>query len=626
MQYAAAVLDAMSARVAVLSAAGIVVAVNQAWRSAARHGGYLHPAAGVGIDYLAVCRSALAAGDAHVEGVADGIRAVLSGSASRYEHEYPCHEPDGTQHWFTMRASACHFRDAAAIVVHEEITSRVIAEDRLKLLEERNRAILSSALDAIILVDRDDRIAYANPAATILLESLDEPITGRRIADYLPELASGSDEDFEPVHVSTVRTRSGREIPVEVTVGSSGTNQMILVVRDIGERIDAQREIAENIERWQLAVKAAGQGIWSWDLASGAVYCSEHCSALLGAAERPLPSTLRGWLPLLHPSDRRTIRTLVADHLAGRTAFIDAEARVRHGDGGWRWIRFCGQSTQTARRPMLWGVLSDTTERHEAAERARGDAERMQRAERLATLGTLVSGVAHEINNPTTFIALHAPILKRIWDDARPLIERGREATPLLGGFPFETALAVAEKTHVAIAAGVQRIKDIVHDLRYFATTESEPDQRPFSLRESLIAAVAMCAPLAQRQGVAISSGPLVEANIHGSRRRIEQALINVITNAYQACRPGGAVSVTSSVRDGMAEITVTDDGVGISEADLRRLGEPFFTTKRDTGGTGLGLSITQSAVKEHHGTFTIRSDPGVGTLVQIHLPVVGQP
>jgi len=279
-------------------------------------------------------------------------------------------------------------------------------------------------------------------------------------------------------------------------------------------------------------------------------------------------------------------------------------------------------------RSLKKQVEQRTRSLSDALEKLRENQQQLVQADKMAALGVLVSGVAHEINNPNGLILLNVPILKKInAEAARVLDEVCRER----GDFPLggSTYLRIRDKLpHIVevVEESAQRIRRIVDDLRDFSRVAPASDHQAFDLGE-----------------VAQKAARLVGSSIHkatsrfnldradgvppawGNPARIEQVVVNLLLNACQALPSSDrAITVTTAATPdgGRVLLTVADEGVGIAPEDLPRLTDPFFTTKRASGGTGLGLSVSAGIVQEHGGSLDFVSEPGRGTIARLLLPV----
>ncbi|HET7826465.1 MAG TPA: transporter substrate-binding domain-containing protein [Anaeromyxobacter sp.] len=248
-------------------------------------------------------------------------------------------------------------------------------------------------------------------------------------------------------------------------------------------------------------------------------------------------------------------------------------------------------------------------------------------ADRMAALGVLVSGVAHEINNPNGLILLDVPILKAAFDDAREVLDAHRaEHGPFqLAGLPYDRMRDELPKMIDEMMAAGRRIGHIVTDLKDFARREDAPRLEPVDLDGVVRAAVRLVenkiSKATSRFEVDLAPGL---PRVRGNAQRIEQVLVNLLLNACEAL-PDPSRAVRLATRRDAARraivLEVKDEGVGIPPEHLPRLTDPFFTTKRESGGTGLGLSVSAGIVKEHGGTLEFRSRPGAGTTAILTLP-----
>lgn len=250
-------------------------------------------------------------------------------------------------------------------------------------------------------------------------------------------------------------------------------------------------------------------------------------------------------------------------------------------------------------------------------------------ADKMAAVGTLASGVAHEINNPNGLILLNMDFLKQAYADMQPMIQyycENVDEVPQIAGLPCD---ALQEHMTPILDDTMQaslRIKNIVEDMKDFARPESADWEEKFNLNEVIKAALRLLKNMIKNctDSFHISYGqnlPLMQ----GSAQKIEQVFLNLVINACQAIQDREQkVEIKTEYNFIMREIclTVRDEGEGIDPHDMSSLFDPFFTTKREHGGTGLGLSICDTIVKAHHGTLEIQSELDKGTTVVVRLPV----
>lgn len=262
----------------------------------------------------------------------------------------------------------------------------------------------------------------------------------------------------------------------------------------------------------------------------------------------------------------------------------------------------------------------------QAVEELRLNQQQLVQADKMAALGILVSGVAHEINNPNGLILLNMPILREVYADAAEVLDgryRGQGDFPL-GGLPYSRMRDEVPRMLEEMQEGAKRIKRIVEDLKDFARRDDSAAMEPVDLNSVVQAAVRLV-DTSIRKATSRFEATYAEGlpRVRGNAQRIEQVVVNLVLNACQSLSDPakGIYLVTSLDPDtGRVLLRVTDEGVGIAPEHLPHLTDPFFTTKRNSGGTGLGLSVSAGIVKEHGGSLDFESTPA-GTTVTLALP-----
>jgi PAS domain S-box-containing protein len=231
------------------------------------------------------------------------------------------------------------------------------------------------------------------------------------------------------------------------------------------------------------------------------------------------------------------------------------------------------------------------------SERARLNAQ-LRKVERLAELGTLASGMAHEIGTPMNVILGRAEYL----------MERTKEE-PLKKGLQ-------------TIVRQVERITRVMNQLLAFARRKPV-ERRPLDLRQVVDGNLDMFEERLTRNGIKVETTfaaacPAVFADAD----QMSQVVINLVMNAIHAMPEGGTLQIAAAPDEGMVKLTVADTGHGIPQEVIAKVFEPFFTTKEFGKGTGLGLTVVKEIIEEHQGTIAVDSGPGKGTTFTIHLPV----
>src|SRR6267378_322438 len=263
---------------------------------------------------------------------------------------------------------------------------------------------------------------------------------------------------------------------------------------------------------------------------------------------------------------------------------------------------------EASRKAMIhiMGDLRETTAEMQRRERElRDKQEQLVQAGKLATLGELTTGVAHELNNPLNNIGLFV-------GNAVDLVE-----------------LAVTDKGEILgeLRHAIQQVSkatEIISHLRTFGRA-APASREPISLRQVIERALSLMGEQLRLREIAVTVdlGPQ-EPVVVGNAIQLEQVFINLLTNARDAVAesPRKAIRISGSLRPEGVEVAFTDTGEGISPGVERRIFDPFFTTKEVGKGTGLGLSITYGIIKEHGGTISVVSPPGEGATFLIHLPL----
>ena len=304
---------------------------------------------------------------------------------------------------------------------------------------------------------------------------------------------------------------------------------------------------------------------------------------------------------------------------------VFASGRIEHleyrsaGDTWWE-VRMVPISTaQTVKAAMV--VITDITENRKLQWQA-------IRSSRLASLGVLSAGIAHEINNPNHAILANAGVLARIWKDALPILDEYEQEQGdfVLAGLSFSQARQTIARGMSDIAENAKRIGKIVENLKHLGKQDrGQMDELAdvgrvlhavAPLLDTRIRKCTDCFALELPNPL-----PLVRGNV----QQLEQVFINIIVNALESLPERSRsvrVSATANPAEGRLVVEVADQGRGIPEDVMAQIGEPFFTTKAESGGTGLGLSISSSIVEKHGGMMKFEPNADRGTTVSVDLPI----
>lgn len=318
-----------------------------------------------------------------------------------------------------------------------------------------------------------------------------------------------------------------------------------------------------------------------------------------------------------------------------KTPLIDTQGRIS-GVQGIFW-------DVTARKRAEEQLLLQNIKLQEMAESERQANDALKQAqsqlvqqEKLASLGLIVAGVAHEINNPVAFVTNNVAVLGRDVGEMRDLITLYEKADSLILNEAPELSDKILEfRDRVDMAYtlqniqglldrsrdGLRRIQQIVSHLRLFAHLD-EGDVNDADLNYGIESTAAIIIGNARKKAVKIKLdlSPIPSVTCHAAK--INQVIMNLLTNAIDACTEGGTVTVQSRSTAGAIEIEIVDTGCGMDSLTRDRIFDPFFTTKPIGQGTGLGLSISYGIIKDHGGSIAVESTPGEGARFTVKLPL----
>jgi PAS domain S-box-containing protein len=380
---------------------------------------------------------------------------------------------------------------------------------------------------------------------------------------------------------------------------------------DITERSRSEMAVRDSETRYRLIARATNDVVRDWDIEHDQVSWTESLSPVFRYPVYPASTSMQWWAERIHSDDRERVLTASQLAIQSDASAWNEEYRFQRGDGSFASVFERGFITRdrSGHAVRMLGAMVDVTER-KAMET------KLIQAERLASMGTLATGVAHEINNPLTYIMANigyvSERLSRAMTQEPPALEALTKELPELSA-----ALTEAQD-------GAVRVRQIVRDLKVFARGDEERFG-VMDVRRVLESSISMVwNEIRHRARLVKRLNPLPA--VEGNESRLGQVFLNLLMNAAQAIRDGDASSneilvATDTDAMGRACIRVEDTGVGISPDVLGRVFDPFFTTKAVGFGTGLGLFICHGIVKAMGGDIIAESEEGRGATFEVRLP-----
>jgi polar amino acid transport system substrate-binding protein len=271
-------------------------------------------------------------------------------------------------------------------------------------------------------------------------------------------------------------------------------------------------------------------------------------------------------------------------------------------------------------------LTREVAERIRAEEELRRKQQQLLEADKMATLGVLVSGVAHEINNPNGLLLVDLQLVSDVLADAEPILEaHSRTAGDFtLGSLRWSRLRDALPRLMTEMLDASRRVKRIVDDLKNYARRGDPVLHDGVNLNEVVRTALRLVDGLVRKSTDRLELELAADLpTVRGNTQRLEQVVVNLLLNSCQALpdRTRG-IALRTWAEGGRVWLEVRDEGVGILPEHLPRLTEPFFTTKREWGGTGLGLAVSAGIVKEHSATLAFESTPGQGTTARLSIPL----
>ncbi len=496
-------------------------------------------------------------------------------------------------------------------------------ESRVKESEEQFRLLAETATDGIISIDTDSVILLANRAIEEIFGYTRDELVGEPLEKLMPEnLRAGhhrsignyiktgtrsipwTGRTFEGLH------KSGRLFPFEISFGEytkQGKRIFTGFLRDITERKQAERKLAEETELLEVTLRSIGDGVISTDLNGRVVLMNELAEDLTGwQRDEAVGKLVHEIFPLKNESSRKPTKNPIDEVLEGKEA-VDLTGHVLliQKDGNELLIADSCAPIRSRDGQVIGAVLvfRDIT-------RLRQMEAELSKAQKLESLGILAGGIAHDFNNILTGIIGNISMMKLVVGPNDPNLRN----------------LLAAEKASV-------RAKDLTQRLLTFSCGGA-PVKKPMSISQVIVDSADLAL-----SGSSVNMKETIPDDLWAvaiDDGQISQVMHNLVTNAEQSMRNGGTIKITAENRliDSSTELPLTegryikisiiDHGSGIKEEHLAKLFDPYFTSK--AGGSGLGLAICYSIIRNHDGFISVESTPGAGSTFSVYLPATDTP
>jgi PAS domain S-box-containing protein len=389
----------------------------------------------------------------------------------------------------------------------------------------------------------------------------------------------------------------------------------------------AEASLSESEDKFRSLTGSALDGIILMDHEGYIAYWNEAAATIFGySSEEALQHPVHF---LIHPrreGDEVTVKPM--EKGGSETRFSQTlELIAKNKDGNDVHVELSLSSTTIKGQWHAIWIVRDISERKRSEEETRRQQQQLLHADKMISLGLLVSGVAHEINNPNSIALLNLPILTRSWESVKPILDEFYEESGdfAIAGIEYSEMRHQLPRICQELEESAMRIKQIVVDLKDYARQETSGQMTPVDISEVVQSGVRLTAnSIHKSTNTFITNYASASLMVLANRQRLTQVVINLIQNSCEALEQTD-LSLIISTRynkeiDGV-EISIRDEGTGIAPEDLKQVTDPFFTTKRSIGGTGLGLSVSAGIVKEHNGVMNFYSEIGKGTEVVIVFP-----
>ena len=515
-------------------------------------------------------------------------------------------------------------------------------EKALRASEAKSRAIIENMPDIYYRADLTGKLVLANVEGAMILgyDTVEEligldltesfyanPEDRQRLLSTLQE--QGQVKNF----AITLRRKDGRHIQVEVNshfVLDDSGNPMAVegIARDVTARIEAEQELAASRERYRFLLENAPVGIGSITEQGTIEDANPMLMELLGLSPKDLAGPINS---LTHPPLVRSgISSDVRRCLESLTPIV-TEKRYLTDAGQHRFLRYHLNPVESgiAGQAGALAIVEDVTEEKRLRKESEYRLQQIIQADKLISLGEVVAGVAHEINNPNSFIAYNVPLLEETWRIFAPLLREHYSQDQSMGGSgtPTDDLMNDMDEIIEAIKIGSARINSVVTSLKDYVRQDDGLVRQDVQINEIIKKALVIVGAQIRKSAAHLDLElPPDIPLIKGHFLKLEQVVTNLLVNASNSItdKAKGRISLRTRFVDRLQciIIEVEDNGQGMDTRTMNHIFEPFFTSRRESGGTGLGLSVSLKLVQDHGGRIGVWSRKGLGSRFTVYLPL----
>jgi two-component system cell cycle sensor histidine kinase/response regulator CckA len=507
----------------------------------------------------------------------------------------------------------------------KEISVRERAEKTLRESEEKYRRLVDLSFEGIAIHCEGKIVYINNTGAELIGAGSPQNIIGKPVLDFVhPDYRDSVIKKMRTIAAKGIGASideerfigiDGRELTMEVTgvpVDYQGKPAIQAVFRDITDLKLKEKALSESERHYRLLIENIPTVAWVTRQDGRTVFISSNVEKVYGfTTDEVLASGNKLWYGRIHPDDRDHVKEAFRS-LFDQKVQYNVEYRIQRKDGQWIWIHDRANIVEEkAGAHFAYGVFSDITDRKRAEEEKAKLQNQLQQAQKMEAIGTLAGGIAHDFNNLLMGIQGRASLMSVELDASHPHSEHLNAIEEYI-----RSATDLTKQLLGFARGGKYEVKTTdMNELVLNSATMFGRTKREIQIHTKLY-----------------NQAPVVEVD----RSQIEQVLLNMYVNAWQAMPDGGELYLETKIvtlddefcKPYQAEpgryvtVSVTDTGIGMDEATRQRVFDPFFTTQEKGRGTGLGLASAYGIIKNHRGMITVYSESGHGTTFSVYLPL----